>query len=97
MQFHRWTLRLTPTLTPTCAQPTAPATVLLQLAGEISPRLNLMNLEELLFSTLLLFIMETIVITTPGTTKEPGTTITVLVTTLEPGERLILTCMETLG
>jgi hypothetical protein len=56
-----------------------------------------MNSDELLFSTLLLFIMGTIVITTAGTTKVPGTTITVLVTTLELGVRLILTCMETLG
>jgi hypothetical protein len=56
-----------------------------------------MDSEELLNSTLLLTIMETIVVTTPGTTQEPEPITMVLATTLEPGERQMLTLMEELG
>jgi|DEB19_MinimDraft_2_1074335.scaffolds.fasta_scaffold308781_1 hypothetical protein len=56
-----------------------------------------MDSEELLNSTLLLTIMDIIAVTTHGTTREPEPTTTVLATTLEPGERQMLTLMEELG
>ncbi len=56
-----------------------------------------MDSEELLFSTLLLTIMETIVVTTTGTTQEPEPITMVLATALELGEHQMLTLMGELG